>query len=78
MHGAGDIVAMVRMGGIREQCACFSERRPRFLLYPTFFHEKAHEVAPRFRDQLATSDAQRPDEGRFASRTWPTRLLYGP
>jgi hypothetical protein len=59
----GDIVAMVRKGGIREQRAGFSVRHERFLLYPTFFHEKQAELAERFRDRLATSSRERPPEG---------------
>ena len=53
----GDIIAMVRKGGIREQRAGFAVRHARFLLYPTFFHERLDELAPRFRDALADSHA---------------------
>ena len=59
----GDIVAMVRKGGIREQRAGFAVRHERFLFYPTFFHEKANELAERFRGGLAQSHEQRPDPG---------------
>lgn len=59
----GDIIAMVRKGGIREQRAGFSVRHERFVLYPTYFHEKAHEVAPRFRSSLELAERSRPDEG---------------
>jgi hypothetical protein len=59
----GDIVAMVRKGGIREQRAGFSVRHDRFLFYPTYFHEKEAELAPRFRERLGVSHADRPDEG---------------
>ena len=59
----GDIVAMIRKGGIREQRAGFSVKHDRFLLYPTFFHEKANELAPRYLDQLAISHANQPDAG---------------
>ena len=59
----GDIVAMVRKGGIREQRAGFAVRHDRFLFYPTFFHEKANELAPRFVAQLQSSHARKPDEG---------------
>ena len=51
----GDIVAMVRKGGIREQRAGVAVRHDRFLLYPTFFHEKEAELQPRFRERLAAS-----------------------
>src|SRR5215475_3552945 len=59
----GDIVAMVRKGGIREQRAGFSVRHDRFVLYPTFFHEKVGELAPRFREKLEEAHGMRPDEG---------------
>lgn len=60
---AGDIAAMVRKGGIREQRAGFAVRHDRFLIYPTYFHEKAAELQPRFRERLDPSHAERPAEG---------------
>jgi hypothetical protein len=60
----GSIVAMVRKGGIREQRKGFGVRHDRFLLYPTYFHEKAAELAERFRDRLDAAHADRPAEGR--------------
>jgi hypothetical protein len=60
---SGDILAMVRKGGIREQRAGFSVRHERFLLYPTFFHEKAVELQPRFRERLEAAHVERPTEG---------------
>lgn len=59
----GEIVAMIRKGGIREQRAGFSVRHDRFVLYPTFFHEKANELAPRYAPQLEASHARKPDAG---------------
>ncbi|HEX2777922.1 MAG TPA: DUF1802 family protein [Gemmatimonadaceae bacterium] len=59
----GEIVAMVRKGGIREQRAGFSVRHDRFLLYPTYFHEKPAELQPRFAARVAASMANRPPEG---------------
>ncbi|HTE47186.1 MAG TPA: DUF1802 family protein [Gemmatimonadaceae bacterium] len=59
----GDIIAMVRKGGIREQRAGFSVRHERFVLYPTFFHEKENDLAPRFIRDLADSHARRPADG---------------
>ncbi len=59
----GEIAAMVRKGGIREQRAGFSVRHDRFLLYPTFFHEKVAELAPRFVPLLDRAHADRPAEG---------------
>jgi hypothetical protein len=59
----GDIVALVRKGGIREQRAGFGVRHERFVFYPTFFHERDGELAPRFRDTLSTSHAAQPPAG---------------
>ena len=59
----GDIIAMVRKGGIREQRAGFAVRHDRFIFYPTFFHERDGELAPRFRGTLATSHASQPPAG---------------
>lgn len=59
----GEIVAMIRKGGIREQRAGFSVRHERFLFYPTFFHEKANELAPRYAAGLETSHARKPEAG---------------
>lgn len=59
----GEIVAMVRKGGIREQRAGFSVRHDRFLLYPTYFHEKGAEMAPRLAHTLEAAHARRPPEG---------------
>lgn len=59
----GEIWAMVRKGGIREQRAGFAVRHDRFLLYPTYFHEKTSEVAPRFRERLDAMHQQAPPEG---------------
>ncbi|MGQ0714584.1 MAG: DUF1802 family protein [Gemmatimonadaceae bacterium] len=59
----GDIIAMVRKGGIREQRTGFAVRHDRFVLYPTYFHEREAELAPRFREALAGSNAIQPTQG---------------
>ena len=59
----GDIIAMIRKGGIREQRAGFTVRHERFLLYPTYFHENANHLAERFHPMLAGSHARRPAAG---------------
>ena len=78
----GEVVAMVRKGGIREQRAGFQVRHDRFLLYPTYFHEKAAEVAPRLLPTLRDAHARRPPEGtvRFeyvadVAAVWPVHDL---
>jgi hypothetical protein len=59
----GDIIAMVRKGGIREQRAGFAVRHDRFLLYPTWFHENLAHLAERFHPMLAASRERRPPDG---------------
>lgn len=79
---AGEIVALVRKGGIREQRAGFAVRHDRFLLYPTFFHEKSAELQPRFAARLDDASAHRPPEGIIriglvaeVAATWHVRDL---
>jgi hypothetical protein len=66
--GRGDLIAMVRKGGIRERRAGFDVRHDRFLMYPTFFHEKVNELAERFRPSLESAHANRPPEGMIELR----------
>jgi hypothetical protein len=64
----GDLIVMIRKGGIREHRAGFDVRHDRFLLYPTFFHEKLHELAPRFHPTLDAAHATRPPDGMIELR----------
>jgi len=64
----GDLIAMVRKGGIREHRAGFDVRHDRFLLYPTFFHEKLNELDARFHPMLESVHANRPSEGTIELR----------
>ncbi len=64
----GDLIAMIRKGGIREHRAGFDVRHERFLLYPTFFHEKLNELDARFHPMLDAAHASRPPEGTIALR----------
>jgi hypothetical protein len=78
----GEIIALVRKGGIREQRAGFAVRHDRFLLYPTWFHEKSAELQPRFASRIAATGAHRPPEGIIritlvaeVAATWHVRDL---
>lgn len=64
----GDLIAMIRKGGIREHRAGFDVRHDRFLLYPTFFHEKLNELDARFHPMLDAAHANRPPEGTIELR----------
>jgi hypothetical protein len=66
--GRGDLIAMIRKGGIREKRAGFDVRHDRFLLYPTFFHEKLHELDTRFHPMLEAAHRDRPPEGMIQLR----------
>lgn len=59
----GEIIAMVRKGGVREQRSGFAVRHDRFMIYPTYFHEKADELAPRFLPLLERASADRAPDG---------------
>lgn len=79
----GEIVAMVRKGGIREQRAGFAVRHERFLLYPTYFHEKSAELQPRFAERVGAASSSRPPEGIIRVEhvadvvaVWHVRELY--
>lgn len=64
----GNLITMIRKGGIREKRAGFDVRHDRFLLYPTFFHEKLDELAIRFHPLLDDAHADRPPEGMIQLR----------
>ena len=64
----GDLIAMIRKGGIRENRAGFDVRHDRFLLYPTYFHEKRNELAERFHPTLDAAHADRPPDGMIQLR----------
>jgi len=64
----GDVIAMIRKGGIRERRAGFDVRHHRFLLYPTFFHEKLNELDPRFHPTLESVHASTPPQGTIELR----------
>ena len=64
----GELIAMIRKGGIRERRAGFDVRHKRFLLYQTFFHEKLDELALRFHPTLEGAHAVRPADGMIELR----------
>ena len=64
----GELIAMIRKGGIREHRAGFDVRHDRFLLYPTFFHEKLNELDTRFHPMLASVHATPPPAGSIELR----------
>jgi hypothetical protein len=55
--GCGDIIGIVRKGGIRDQRRGFAMRHKRFLFYPTRFHASVEQLSERFAPRLARSHA---------------------
>jgi len=56
--GSGDIIAMVRKGGIRDQHGGgFSLRHGRFVLYPTRFHQSTEQLSESLAARLERSHA---------------------
>jgi hypothetical protein len=65
---AGQSILLVRKGGIREPGKAFRVREERFLLYPTYEHQRAELLKPQFQGDLqATLDAAPP----------PTAVTFG-
>jgi hypothetical protein len=55
--GCGDIIGIVRKGGIRDQRGGFHMRHSRFLFYPTRFHQSVDQLSERFVPRLSRSHA---------------------
>ena len=54
--GCGDIIAIVRKGGIRDRDG-FSLRHDRFVFYPTRFHQSTNQLSEHLVSRLARSHA---------------------
>lgn len=55
--GCGDIIGIVRKGGLRDQRGGFQMRHSRFFLYPTRFHASVEQLSERFVPRLSRSHA---------------------
>lgn len=66
----GRQVLLVRKGGIREETRHFRVSAERFLLFPTYEHQRADLLQPAFRDDLAAVLAEAPDPSRVRFDTW--------
>ena len=60
--GAGDIIAIVRKGGIRDRKG-FSLRHERFLLYPTRFHQSTDLLSEHLVPRVAAAHEAMAPEG---------------
>ena len=68
----GTSIATVRKGGIREEGREFRMEHRQFLFFPTFEHQKAEQLQPRFREDLARIQAVAPGNGQVRLDTWAT------
>ena len=68
--GEGRQVLLVRKGGISEETRDFRIQAERFLLFPTYEHQRADLLQPRFRSDLDEVLARRGDADRVTIDTW--------
>jgi hypothetical protein len=66
----GTSIATVRKGGIREEGREFRMEHRQFVFFPTFEHQKAEQLQPRFREDLARMQASAPSNGQVCLDTW--------
>src|SRR5581483_4737364 len=67
---AGKQVVLVRKGGIREEGRKFRVEEPRFLLYPTYEHQRADLLQPPYRADLDAALAETPPSGTLRLQHW--------
>jgi hypothetical protein len=75
--GCGEVIGIVRKGGIREQRAGFRVRSDQFLLYPTRFHASVDQLDRRLVARLAPAHAAMAPDGsvRIEYVAYPTLHL---
>jgi hypothetical protein len=66
----GRQVLLVRKGGIREETRHFRINAERFLLFPTYEHQRADLLQPEFQDDLTAVLAEANDPSRVRFDTW--------
>ncbi len=67
---AGQQLVLVRKGGIREEGHTFRVEEPRFLLYPTYEHQRADLLQPAYRPNLDAVVAVAPPADRVRIDHW--------
>jgi hypothetical protein len=63
-------MATVRKGGIREEGREFRMEHRQFVFFPTFEHQKAEQLQPRFLEDLTRIQAAAPTDGQVCLDTW--------
>jgi hypothetical protein len=66
----GQQIVLVRKGGIREEGREFRVEEPRFLLYPTYEHQRADLLQPPYRADLDAVLAAPPPSGSVRLDHW--------
>jgi hypothetical protein len=66
----GRQVLLVRKGGIREETRDFRVSAERFLLFPTYEHQRADLLQPEYRDDLTAVLAEPRDPSHVRFDTW--------
>ena len=66
----GRQVLLVRKGGIREETRHFRISAERFLLFPTYEHQRADLLQPEFQDDLTAVLAEPRDPAKVCFDTW--------
>jgi hypothetical protein len=66
----GQQIVLVRKGGIREEGREFRVEEPRFLLYPTYEHQRADLLQPPYRPDLDAVLAAPPPPGTVRLDHW--------
>jgi hypothetical protein len=67
---AGDILVTVRKGGIREAGREFRMEHRLFVLFPTFEHQNASQIEPRYEERLRRVIAAAPEAGLTTLTAW--------
>jgi hypothetical protein len=66
----GKQIVLLRKGGIREEGREFRVEEPRFLLYPTYEHQRADLLQEPYRPDLAAVLAEVPEPGTVRLAYW--------
>jgi hypothetical protein len=61
--GTGRQTLLLRKGGIHERRGEFEVEHPEFFIFPTYLHQNPQDLLPEFDEELAWSEAARPDAG---------------
>src|SRR5437764_2378646 len=67
---AGESIATVRKGGIREEAREFRMEHRRFAFFPTYEHQNPEQLQPQHLPRLEATLAALPPQGTLRFDTW--------